>query len=226
MQKLPLQLLSTVLLATCAMKAQDIKIGDVIHLKSKFSSGGVEQFLDTQGRVMDYNKEQAKSHNLLVVTNKTSNRDNGSGSWKIISHSKKDGESLLLGDRISLQNMFPYGGYLDEADVMWKEEYTALFPNSTQNDYPVFTANRATGNSETWVVVGANDNVKNGTPVAATKSALRLESAAHPKYYLRFGHGINELAKFKNFPGRSVFTSSGNFNANGDYIWFMIPKQQ
>lgn len=223
MKQVPIQLLSTTVLAACALtsQAQEIKIGSVIHLQNKFSAGGQDHFLDTQGRVKDHHN--GKSHNLFVVTNSSKNRDNGSGSWKVIGHGRKDGETMAYGDRISLQNMHNSAGYLDDGDDLWKDEYGALFKRRgrEQNDYPVFTAKAATGDSETWVVGG--QNVKNGTPVRA-KDLIWLESVAHPGYLLRAGFVAAELPKFKSYNTRNlVFTSTGHFG-QGEQFWIVIPK--
>ncbi|MEZ5355057.1 MAG: hypothetical protein R2762_20670 [Bryobacteraceae bacterium] len=219
------QILATVLLATGAItaNAQEIKIGSVIYLQNKFSAGGRDHFLDTQGRVKDNHKDK-QQHNLFVLTNSSKDRDKGSGSWKVISHSKKEGEPLAYGDRISLQNMHPNAGYLDEGDDMWADEYGPLFKRRGReiNDYPVFTANVAKDNSETWIV-GGRPNVKSGAVVKAGEW-ITLEAASHPGHFLRAGFLAQELPKFKSYGARNlVYTSNSHFG-QGENLWIPILK--
>jgi hypothetical protein len=221
------RLLITAVVASCAAGAQDLTIGSVIHLQNKFSGGGRDHFLDTQGRVQDQHAGKAKTHKLFVFTNDNKDRDKGSGRWKIGSAdgSKKDGAPLAYGDKITLQNMHANAGYLDEGDDMWNDEYGALFKRRgrEQNDYPAFTAERADDPSEYWIV-GGRPNVKKGSTVKAG-DWLTLESVAHPGYLLRAGFLANESARFRGYKTRClVFTSTGHFG-QGEQFWIPLLAQ-
>ncbi|MEZ5402193.1 MAG: hypothetical protein R2729_21140 [Bryobacteraceae bacterium] len=226
------QVLATALLASCALtsNAQELKIGDVIHLENKFAGGGQKHFLDTNGRIQDHiHKDLKTEHKWHVFTNNSNNRDKGSGSWEIGSaEGKKKGETLLIGDKITLHNKYPLdgGAYLDEGNAMEKDTYGQLFKRRgrEQNDYPVFTANRADDPTEYWIVRGRNANVKSGTAVKAGEWIM-LESAAHAGYFLRAGFIANEVPAYKQFNARClVFTSTGHFG-QGEHLWIPVPVQ-
>jgi hypothetical protein len=64
-------------------------------------------YLDTRGRGCADNK-------LCVSTADSSNRDSGSGHWKISARDKRDGDPVLINDVFYLQNQYSSGGgYLD-----------------------------------------------------------------------------------------------------------------
>lgn len=221
------QILATALLASCALtsNAQELKIGSVIHLENKFAGGGQKHFLDTQGRIQDH-VHKGLDHKWHVFTNNSKDRDNGSGSWTIGSaEGKKAGEGLVYGDKITLLNMYPGGAFLDEGDDMLKNVYEPLFKRRgrEQNDYPVFTADKANDPSEYWIVRGRNNNVKPGTAVKAG-DWIMLESAAHQGYFLRAGFLAQELPDFRSFKTRClVYTSTSAFG-QGEHLWIPILK--
>jgi hypothetical protein len=148
--------------------AQEIKIGSIIHLKNGFSNGGRDHFLDTQGSVKDHKALEQSSSNLLVFTNSSKDREQGSGSWKIISATgKADGDSLAYGDEIHLENMFPGAGLLVDENWNYAPVYGELFKRRgrAMDDYPVFTSVVSPALSAPWVVGG--ENVKIGDAVKA-----------------------------------------------------------
>ena len=167
-----------------------VKYGDVVNLKNAFE-GKFISYLDTRGRVMDKNTVKRSTdknpvaafkgvaENLFVSTHKTPNRDNGSGSWKIVSAGKKNpGEPLVSGDKIYLSNMYPYGGYLD----VYNQSLPIFtsFVAETHADFPVFTSttpNRVP-NSSTWTVAKTNGgDIKEG-------DVITLQSNLVPTMYL------------------------------------------
>ncbi len=90
-----------------------IKIGSIVHLRNQFSDEA--GYLDAWGLVKNKSEFSIVPTELMFVsTHPNPNRENGSGSWEIVSATgKKDGEPLVYGDKIHLRNMYPDAGYLD-----------------------------------------------------------------------------------------------------------------
>ncbi|EYF07034.1 hypothetical protein [Chondromyces apiculatus] len=67
------------------------------------------------GGYLDVRGSGCKENKLCVSTSVTSTRDNGSGTWKILSATgKQDGTQVMNGDLVHLFNMYAgNGGYLD-----------------------------------------------------------------------------------------------------------------
>jgi allophanate hydrolase subunit 2 len=135
-----------------------LKYGDVIHLQNGWNkdNGG---YLDVRG----YQKDFEKTLNYLCVSTAISNdRDNGSGSWRVISTTgKANGTPVLAGDNIHLLNQWSNenGGYLD----VWG--YQKDF-EETGNHLCVSTAllkNRDNG-SGSWRIISTTGKA-NGTPI-------------------------------------------------------------
>gem|GEM_PF-4195088 len=157
-----------VLMLLSNVYAQDLNYGDVIHLQNKWSGNYSGGFLDTRG----YQRDFEKTGNFLCVSTATSqNRDNGSGSWKVISASgKAEGTPVLVGDQIHLQNQWNYGkgGYLDTRGYQRDFEKTGnLLCVSTSN-----AKNRDSG-SGVWKI--SSPGKSNGTPVASS-SDIQLQN--------------------------------------------------
>jgi hypothetical protein len=107
------------------MSDQPIKIGDFVHLYNERFG-----YLDTCGYVR-YEPHFAKygeaGASALVQTSEDSNRDQGSGTWKIVSvDDKADGEALLDTDRIFLLNCYPDLGYLALFDRLINDDFNAF----------------------------------------------------------------------------------------------------
>ncbi len=140
------------------VKAQTLNYGDVIHLQNGWNkySGG---FLDTRGYQKDFEKT---GNHLCVSTAISEDRDNGSGTWKVISASGKAiGSPVLTGDNIHLLNQWnnENGGYLDTRG--YQKDFAR-----TGNHLCVSTAiseNRDNG-SGTWKI--SSIGKANGTPVS------------------------------------------------------------
>ncbi len=131
--------------------------GDVIYLQNGWNKyqGG---YLDTRG----YQKDFEKTGNFLCVSTATvSNRDLGSGTWRILSATgKKEGSPVLINDDVYLFNQWNgNGGYLDTRGYQKDFEKTG-------NHLCVSTAtvsNRDAG-SGTWRILSAS-GIAAGSPV-------------------------------------------------------------
>ena len=161
--------LFVLLLGATTAEAQEntVNYGDVIHLQNGWNNyrGG---YLDTRG----YQKDYAKTGNFLCVSTATkSNRDGGSGLWKVMSATgKANGSPVLVNDNVYLQNQWNRnGGYLDTRG--YQKDYA-----KTGNHLCVSTAkasNRADG-SGTWKVISATGS-RAGTPIT-NNSEIQLQN--------------------------------------------------
>ena len=88
--------------------------GDKIHLRNMYPEAG---YLDNCGWIKDMPvfKKFNKIEKFAVFTAYSEDRDNGTGTWIISSDTKFNGDSVIKGDRIVLENGFPSGGFLNTA---------------------------------------------------------------------------------------------------------------
>lgn len=190
-----------------------IKIGDVVNLQGSF--GKTTTYLDTRGRVMDKTDFKGVSENVFVSTHTSPDRDKGSGSWKIVSAAnKKDGETLVYGDKIYLLNMYSGAGYLD----VWGQKVERLnFIQDAYADFTVFTStskNRENG-SGTWIVSGGANNatVKEG-------DTIKLESSLKPKHYLHTAGNVTDgRGPFKEYAGNVFMVWVSDHAGGGSETW-------
>lgn len=191
-----------------------VKIGSIVHLQNRSSDDGA--YLDAWGDVMSnpdfrqINGTQVK----FVSTHKNPNRDDGSGSWKIISaDGKSDGEPLAVGDRIHLKNMYPHAGYLDTCG--WTE-HLRVFINFSEQTAAVSTtmpADRDNG-SGTWTVRSAiepdRSPVLEGDNIAL-ESNLNMDDRGkvHIAGFLNVAGNVKDISSFNDYDGsRLVFTQN------------------
>lgn len=175
-----------------------LRIGSVIHLKSQVSDDA--GYLDVWGEI----KRKPEFKNIptqikFVSTHPNPNRDNGSGSWKIVSaRGKKDGEGLVYGDGIHLQSMFPNGGYLDNCGWVVDMPILKAFVNSQK--FAVSTTgtkdrDRGTG---TWTV-GSNTEY-DGSPVREGQS-ITLENGFPVGGFLNAQGFVVDIPAFNDYDG-------------------------
>lgn len=189
----------------------NIKIGSIINLQNRYPNVG--GYLDAWGTV--FNKpefKQVSTETMFVSTHYNPNRDNGSGSWEIVSaDGKSSGEPLLVGDRIHLRNKFPDAGYLDScgwvADLPvfkdFKDQTTAIFTAKSPNrDY----------GSGTWIVRSAAES--DGSPVLEGDSiALEngfivvLKGKVYKVGFLNVSGNVKDIASFNDYDGSSLVFS-------------------
>ena len=215
--------LFTVLSAASETNAQAIKIGSTINLQNQYPTEN--GYLDTRGRVMDKSQfRTATTETTFVSTNTNPNRDNGSGSWKIVSATgKADGSPLLYGDKIHLLNMYPGAGYLDSYGFIKDMPAFASYV-SGGSKIGVFTTqskNRDNG-SGTWIVKSASSKA-DGTPVNQSDN-IYLQNGYPNSGYLDINGSVTENPTFKEYAGSSslVFISESSNRFKNSGTWKII----
>jgi len=183
-----------------------VLVNDVVYLQNQWNGNG--GYLDTRG----YQKDYAKTGNWLCVsTAKSSNRDNGSGKWKIQSaNGAGTGTQIKNNSRIKLQNGWNnfQGGYLDTRG--YQKDYA-----KTGNLLCVSTAksdNRDNG-SGTWKIniTGSKNTLTAGQelkPAAQTFKSNEILVSANKKYMLRLQKEDGNLCIYKYNNGKQ-----------GGFVW-------
>ena len=169
-----------------------IKIGSVVHLQNRYPNDG--SYLDAWGAVWSKPEfKQVPTETMFVSTHNNPNRDNGSGSWEIVSASgKSNGEPLEVGDRIHLKNMYPNAGYLDACGWV---EHLPVFKNYSNQSGAVFTTRSPDRDNGTgvWIIRSAAELF--GSPVLEGDS-IAIESA-----FIINDQGIIRISGFLNVAG-------------------------
>lgn len=172
---------------------QQINIGSVVHLQNRYPNDG--SYLDAWGAVWSKPEfKQVPTQTMFVSTHNNPDRDNGSGSWEIVSaNGKSSGEPLKVGDRIHLKNMYPNAGYLDACG--WTE-HLPVFDKFLDQTGAVFTTRSPNRDNGTgiWIIRSATE--EDGTPVLEGDS-IAIESS----YFINDG-GKNRLSGFLNVTGK------------------------
>ena len=141
-----------VMSATGKPLGSPVLVNDDVYLMNQWSGNG--GYLDTRG----YQKDFAKTGNFLCVsTAEKSNRDSGSGTWRIMSaDGKPAGTPVKYDSEIQLKNGWSKfrGGYLDTRG--YQRDYA-----KTGNLLCVSTATspKRDGKSGTWKVVKVNNDL-------------------------------------------------------------------
>ncbi len=191
-------MISVTLTRTALSEKAPIRVGSIVNLKNQHS--GEAGFLDAWGAIKNKPEFSIVPTELMFVsTHQNPNRDNGSGSWQIVSATgKKEGETLVYGDKIHLKNMYPDAGYLDNCgwlkdmpvfkDFVKVEKFAVFTTNSEDRDY-------GTG---TWIV---SSNTKfDGSPVLE-ESSISLENGFSGGGFLDTAEGVNSIPAFKDYDG-------------------------
>lgn len=201
-----------------------IKIGSVVNLQNRYPNDG--SYLDAWGQV--WSKPEFKkvpTETMFVSTHRDPNRDNGSGSWEIVSASGKNkGEPLVVGDRVHLGNMYPNAGYLD---VCGWTEHLPVFEKFLDQTGAVFTTrspNRDNGTG-TWIIRSANG--EDGTPIfegdsIAIESSYFINDAGKNRVsgFLNVAGKVKDIQTFSDYEGsRLVFTKSISYDQPIPDIW-------
>lgn len=180
------------------INAAPLKIGSIVHLKSQVSDDA--GYLDVWGEI----KNKPEFRNIpteikFVSTHPNPNRENGSGSWKIISaRGKKDGETLVYGDKIHLQSLYPDGGFLDNCGWIVDMPIFKAFVNSQK--FAVFTTsvkNRDRGTG-TWTI-GSNSEY-DGNPVLEGHR-ITLENGFPVGGYLNAQGFVVDIPAYNDYDG-------------------------
>ena len=200
-----------------AVKAQ-IKVGGIVNLRNLSSDEA--GYLDAWGLVKNKSEFSIVPTELMFVsTHSNPNRDNGSGSWKIVSATgKKAGETLVYGDKIHLKNMFPDAGFLDNCG--WFKDMPVFKDVVKAEKFAVFTAfseDRDNG-SGNWIV-SSNTNFT-GSPVRE-EDEITLENGFPGGGFLDTAGSINSIPAFDDYDGSLlVFIQESSSNRRpGSGTW-------
>lgn len=212
--ELPTESSADVTLNRNAVKGRpQIEIGSIVHLQNRYPNDG--SYLDAWGAVWSNPQfAQVPTEIMFVSTHDNPNRDNGSGSWEIVSASgKSNGEPLEVGDRIHLKNMYPNAGYLDACGWV---EHLRVFRNYSNQSGAVFTTRSPARDNGTgvWIIRSATELF--GSPVLEGNS-IAIESAfsINDKGIIRISGFLNvagyvkDIPSFNDYDGASlVFTQN------------------
>ena len=170
-----------------------IKIGSIVHLQNRYPNDG--SYLDAWGTVWSKPEfAQVPTEMMFVSTHDNPNRDNGSGSWEIVSASgKSDGEPLEVGDRIHLKNMYPNAGFLDACG--WTE-HLRVFDKFSDQTGAVFTTKSPNRDNGTGVWIVRSATGADGTRI------LEGDSIAIESSYFINDAGENRVSGFLNVTGK------------------------
>lgn len=207
-----------------------IKIGSVINLQNRYPNVG--SYLDAWGTAWS-KPEFAKitTENKFVSTHYNPNRDNGSGSWEIVSaDGKNNGEPLTVGDRIHLRNKFPDAGYLDSCGWV---EHLPIFKDFKDQKTAIFTTqspNRDYG-SGTWIVRSATESdgssILEGDNIALENGFIVVvEGKVYKVGFLNASGNVRDIPSFNDYDGSGlVFSLDVPSNQSIPDIWtIMISK--
>ena len=186
--------------------ANFIKIGSIVNLQNRYPNDG--GYLDAWGMVWSKPEFAAlRTQTKFVSTHYNSNRDNGSGSWEIVSaNGKSNGEPLVVGDRIHLKNKFPNAGYLDACGWI---EHLPVFKDFTDQTGAVFTTKSPDRDNGTgvWIVRSAVES--DGSPVLEGDSiGIENSFSIDDKGKLRRGGFLNVAGNVKDLPAFNDYDGS------------------
>lgn len=172
---------------------QSINIGSIVHLQNRHPNNG--SYLDAWGEVWSKPEfKQVPTEIMFVSTHDNPNRENGSGSWEIISATgKTNGEPLAVGDKIHLKNMYPNAGYLDACG--WTE-HLRVFDKFLDQSGAVFTTKSPNRENGTGIWTIRSSTEKDGTPI------LEGDNIALESTYFINDKGKNRIAGFLNVAGK------------------------
>lgn len=206
------------------VNAAQIKIGSVVHLQNQHSAEA--GYLDAWGLVK--NKPEfaiVPTEIMFVSTHPNPNRDNGSGSWEIVSATgKKDGKGLVYGDKIHLRNMYPEAGHLDNCG--WIKDMPVFRKFNKIEKFAVFTAyseDRDNGTG-TWIV---SSDFKFDGDAVLEGDGIALENGFPDGGFLNVAGRISDIPAFNDYDGSHlvlIHGSSTNRHPNSG-IWIISGSQ-
>lgn len=201
-----------------------IKIGSTVNLQNRYPNAG--GYLDAWGQV--WSKPEfsiVPTETKFVSTHKNPNRENGSGSWEIVSATgKSNGEPLLVGDRVHLKNRYPNGGYLDSCG--WVRDMP-VFKEYTDQMTAVFTtkSNNRDNGTGTWIIRSTDkpdgSAVLEGDSIALENSFSLEENGEIRKVgFLDVGGSVNSIPAFDEHDGLFlIFTKDTSTGEPIPDIW-------
>ncbi len=201
-----------------------IIVGSVVNLQNRYPNDG--SYLDAWGMVWSKPEfRQVPTESMFVSTHNKPDRDNGSGSWQIVSAAgKADGDPLVVGDRVHLRNMYPEAGYLDACG--WTE-HLPVFANFTDQTGAVFTTRAPDRDNGTGVWIIRSAAAPEGTPIAegdsiAIESSYFINDVGKNRVsgFLVVAGKVKDIPAFSDHDGsRLVFTKSLSFDQPVPAIW-------
>lgn len=198
-----------------------VKVGSIVHLRNQNSAEA--GYLDAWGLVK--NKPEfsiVPTEIMFVSTHPNHNRDNGSGSWELVSATgQKDGAPLVYGDKIHLRNMYPEAGYLDNCG--WLKDMPVFKKFNKIEKFAVFTAyseDRDNGTG-TWII--SSDTKFDGDPVLAG-DGIALENGFLGGGFLNTAGQVRDIPAFHDYDGsRLVFIHQSTINRRPrSGIWIIL----
>lgn len=201
-----------------------IRIGSIVNLQNRYPNDG--SYLDAWGAVWSKPEfKQVSTQTMFVSTHVEPNRDNGSGSWEIVSaNGKINGEPLAVGDRIHLRNMHPNAGYLDACG--WTE-HLRVFEKFVDQTGAVFTTRSPNRDNGTGVWIVRSSTAEDGSPVfagdnIAIESSYFINDAGKNRVsgFLNVAGKVNDIQAFSDYQGsKLVFTKSISYDQPIPDIW-------
>ena len=201
-----------------------VKIGSIVNLQNRYPNDG--SYLDAWGAVWTKPEfKQVPTETMFVSTHIDPNRENGSGSWEVISASGKEkDEPLVIGDRVHLRNMYPNGGYLDACG--WTE-HLRVFEKFLDQTGAVFTTRSANRDNGTGVWIIRSGASEDGSPVfegdsVAIESSYFINDAGKNRVsgFLNVAGKVSDIQAFSDYQGsKLVFTKSISFAQPVPDIW-------
>lgn len=190
--------ISVTLTRTAPSTRIPIKIGSIINLKSQYS--GEAGYLDAWGAIKNKPEFSIVPTELMFVsTHRNPNRDNGSGSWQIVSATgKKEGETLAYGDKIHLKNMYPDAGYLDNCG--WLKDMPVFKDFVKVEKFAVFTTNSEDRDNGTGTWIVSSNTKFDGSPVLEG-DGISLENGFSGGGFLDTAGRVNDIPAFDDYDG-------------------------
>ena len=182
-----------------ATGSSQIKIGSVVNLENRSADGG--GYLDAWGLVRNKPEfvRQVPTETMFVSTHKNPNRNNGSGSWEIVSATgKNNNDALLYGDKIHLRNRHPDSDYLDNCG--WLVDMPVFKDFAEIEKFAVFTTYAKDRDNGTgiWIVTS---NVKPDGSEVLEGDGISLENAFPGGGYLNTAGRTSDLPAFDDYDG-------------------------
>lgn len=201
-----------------------LKVGAIVNLRNQYSSEA--GYLDAWGLVR--NKPEfslVPTETMFVSTHPNPNRENGSGSWAIVSATgKNEGEALLYGDKIHLRNMYPGAGYLDNCG--WIKDMPVYQDFVKVAKFAVFTTQSEDRDNGTGAWIISSDTKFEGSPVLEGDGIV-LENGFSGGGFLDAVGRVNDLPAFHDYDGSLlVFIHKSSTSRRPDSgIWIIFSSQ-
>ena len=162
---------------------------------------------------------------MFVSTHNNPNRDNGSGSWEIVSaEGKSNGEMLVVGDKVHLKNRHPNAGYLDNCGFVKHLPVFKEFLSQTSAVFTTKSSNRDNGTG-IWIVKSTakydGSPVIEGDSISLKNDLLRnIQGEILEGGFLNVTGYVKDIPAFDEYDGsRLVFTHEPSISQSNSDIW-------